>query len=145
MLMVLWLPFLHFINNDLEYLRDCESSNAKYSTSVRRPWLQFYGHIKWIGRLRPNQCGVQMTVKIRQIRLWGISHWGKKRRQFYAFADHKGNQFRTFQDMMIWASSRARKVTNLHNEERIAFIVILKNVHIEAVVILRRVEVLQWV
>ncbi|GJR68209.1 hypothetical protein Tco_0014274 [Tanacetum coccineum] len=42
------IPFHHFINNDLEYLRGGESSR-KYSTS-------------------------------------GISHWGKKRRQFYAFA-----------------------------------------------------------
>ncbi|GJV85758.1 hypothetical protein Tco_1525656 [Tanacetum coccineum] len=55
------IPFHHFINNDLEYLRGGESSR-KYSTSVTKTKATDYGHIKWIKDL------------------------GKKRRQFYAFA-----------------------------------------------------------
>ncbi|GJT51415.1 hypothetical protein Tco_0977572 [Tanacetum coccineum] len=52
------IPFHHFINNDLEYLRGGESSR-KYSTSVTKgPWC----------------------------RLRGISHWAKCEGQFYAFA-----------------------------------------------------------
>ncbi|GKA17180.1 hypothetical protein Tco_0697017 [Tanacetum coccineum] len=79
------IPFLHFINNDLEYLRGGESSR-KYSTSVTKTMAADYGHIKWIEDLVPNSMWSQMIVKYDKFALWGISHWGKKRRQFYAFA-----------------------------------------------------------
>ncbi|GJZ72615.1 hypothetical protein Tco_0636761 [Tanacetum coccineum] len=79
------IPFHHFINNDLEYLRGGESSR-KYSTSVTKTTAADYGHIKWIEDLVPNSMWSQMIVKYDKFALWGISHWGKKRRQFYAFA-----------------------------------------------------------
>ncbi|GKB20070.1 hypothetical protein Tco_0853993 [Tanacetum coccineum] len=79
------IPFHHFINNDLEYLRGGESSR-KYSTSVTKTMAADYGHIKWIEDLAPNLMWSQMIVKYDRFALWGISHWGKKRRQFYAFA-----------------------------------------------------------
>ncbi|GJR83926.1 hypothetical protein Tco_0154711 [Tanacetum coccineum] len=79
------IPFHHFINNDLEYLRGGESSR-KYSTSVTKTMAADYGHIKWIEDLVPNSMWSQMIVKYDKFALWGISHWGKKRRQFYAFA-----------------------------------------------------------
>ncbi|GJQ99296.1 hypothetical protein Tco_0522281 [Tanacetum coccineum] len=78
------IPFLHFINNDLEYLRGGESSR-KYSTSVTKTMAADYGHIKWIEDLVPNSMWSQMIVKYDKFALWGISYWGKKRRQFYAF------------------------------------------------------------
>ncbi|GKB73977.1 hypothetical protein Tco_0935389 [Tanacetum coccineum] len=87
------IPFHHFINNDLEYLRGGESSR-KYSTSVTKTKAADYGHIKWIEDLVPNSMWSQVIVNYDKFALWGISHWGKKRRQFYAFAlcicDHKG-------------------------------------------------------
>ncbi|GJR52423.1 hypothetical protein Tco_0053206 [Tanacetum coccineum] len=79
------IPFHHFINNDLEYLRGGESSR-KYSTSVTKTTAADYGHIKWIEDLVPNSMWSQMIVKYDKFALWGISHWGKKQRQFYAFA-----------------------------------------------------------
>ncbi|GJR45320.1 hypothetical protein Tco_1313423 [Tanacetum coccineum] len=79
------IPFHHFINNDLEYLRGGVSSR-KYSTSVTKTKAADYGHIKWIEDLVPNSMWSQMIVKYDRFALWGISHWGKKRRQFYAFA-----------------------------------------------------------
>ncbi|GJW30130.1 hypothetical protein Tco_0047005 [Tanacetum coccineum] len=79
------IPFHHFINNDLEYLRGGVSSR-KYSTSVTKTTAADYGHIKWIEDLVPNSMWSQMIVKYDKFALWGISHWGKKRRQFYAFA-----------------------------------------------------------
>ncbi|GJT95796.1 hypothetical protein Tco_1091314 [Tanacetum coccineum] len=47
------IPFHHFINNDLEYLRGGESSR-KYSTSVTKTKAADYGHIKGIEDLVPN-------------------------------------------------------------------------------------------
>ncbi|GJV04271.1 putative ribonuclease H-like domain-containing protein [Tanacetum coccineum] len=79
------IPFHHFINNDLEYLRGGVSSR-KYSTSVTKTKAADYGHIKWIEDLVPNSMWSQTVVKYDKFALWGISHWGKKRRQFYAFA-----------------------------------------------------------
>nr|GEW67332.1 hypothetical protein [Tanacetum cinerariifolium] len=46
------IPFAHFINNDLEYLRGGASSR-KYTTSVTKTKAADYGHIKWIEDLVP--------------------------------------------------------------------------------------------
>ncbi|GJS07635.1 hypothetical protein Tco_0364431 [Tanacetum coccineum] len=55
------LPFHHFINNDLEYLRGGESSR-KYSTSVTKTKAADYRHIKWIEDLVPNSMWSQVIV-----------------------------------------------------------------------------------
>nr|GEV97526.1 hypothetical protein [Tanacetum cinerariifolium] len=41
------IPFDHFINNDLEYLR-VGASNHKYTTSITKTKAVNYGHMKWI-------------------------------------------------------------------------------------------------
>nr|GEZ27066.1 hypothetical protein [Tanacetum cinerariifolium] len=46
------IPFEHFINNDLEYLRRGASSQ-KYTTSVTKTKAADYGNIKWIEDLVP--------------------------------------------------------------------------------------------
>ncbi|GKF50793.1 hypothetical protein Tco_0147260, partial [Tanacetum coccineum] len=79
------IPFHHLINHDLEYLRGGASSR-KYSTSVTKTKAADYGHIKWIEDLVPNSMWSQMIVNYDKFALCGISHLGKKRRQFYAFA-----------------------------------------------------------
>nr|GEV65668.1 hypothetical protein [Tanacetum cinerariifolium] len=53
------IPFAHFINNDLEYLRGGASSQ-KYTMSVTKTKAADYRH--------------------------GVSYWGSKRQQFYSFA-----------------------------------------------------------
>ncbi|GKE25304.1 hypothetical protein Tco_1436816, partial [Tanacetum coccineum] len=145
------IPFHHFINNDLEYLRGGVSSR-KYSTSVTKTTAADYGHIKWIEDLVPNSMWSQMIVKYDKFALWGISHWGKKRRQFYAFAtsresarDFKEGDFhrlriQDIEDMLLLLVQG--KVTNLSVEERIAFNVSLR-MFTRRVVIQRRVEDLQ--
>ncbi|GJW59707.1 hypothetical protein Tco_0109042, partial [Tanacetum coccineum] len=60
---------------------------SKFSrSSFTKTTAADYGHIKWIEDLVPNSMWSQMIVKYDKFALWGISHWGKKRRQFYAFA-----------------------------------------------------------
>nr|GFC86936.1 hypothetical protein [Tanacetum cinerariifolium] len=41
------IPFDHFINNDLEYLRS-DAYSHKYTTSVTKTKAADYGHNKWI-------------------------------------------------------------------------------------------------
>ncbi|GJS37063.1 hypothetical protein Tco_0535445 [Tanacetum coccineum] len=45
-----------------------------------------YGHIKWIEDLVPNTMWSLVLVDYDKHALWGISHWGRKRQQFYGFA-----------------------------------------------------------
>ncbi|GJW90201.1 hypothetical protein Tco_0167754 [Tanacetum coccineum] len=47
------IPFDHFINNDLAYLRGGTSSRI-YATSVTKTKAEDYGHVKWIKDLVPN-------------------------------------------------------------------------------------------
>nr|GEV39242.1 hypothetical protein [Tanacetum cinerariifolium] len=52
------IPFDHFINNDLEYLRGGASSR-KHTTFVTKTKAADYGHIKWIEDLVPRTMGVK--------------------------------------------------------------------------------------
>nr|GEZ12294.1 hypothetical protein [Tanacetum cinerariifolium] len=79
------IPFDHFINNDLEYLRGGASSR-KYTTSVTKTKASDYGHIKWIEDLVPRTMWIQVPIGYDKHALWGISHWGRKCQQFYGFA-----------------------------------------------------------
>nr|GEV56430.1 hypothetical protein [Tanacetum cinerariifolium] len=69
------IPFEHFINNDLEYLRGGTSSR-KYTTSVTKTKAADYGHIKWIEDLVPRAMWIQQPIEYNKHALWGVSHWG---------------------------------------------------------------------
>nr|GFC49387.1 hypothetical protein [Tanacetum cinerariifolium] len=75
----------HFINNYLEYLRGGASSR-KYTTSVTKKKVADYGHIKWIEDLVPREMWIQQPIDYNKHALWGVSHWGRKRKQFYGYA-----------------------------------------------------------
>nr|GEX54116.1 hypothetical protein [Tanacetum cinerariifolium] len=79
------IPFAHFINNDLEYLRGGASSR-KYTTSVMKTEAANYGHIKWIEDLVHRTMWIQEPIDYDKHALWGVSHWRGKRQQFYGFA-----------------------------------------------------------
>nr|GFD28562.1 hypothetical protein [Tanacetum cinerariifolium] len=68
-----------------EYLRGSAFSR-KYTTSVTKTKAEDYGHIKWIEDLVPRIIWSQAPVSYDKYALWGISHWGHKRQQFYGFA-----------------------------------------------------------
>nr|GFB22706.1 hypothetical protein [Tanacetum cinerariifolium] len=61
------IPFDHFINNDLEYLRGGASSH-KYTTSVTKTKAIDYGHIKWIEDLVPSTMWIQEPKKLKLTR-----------------------------------------------------------------------------
>ncbi|GJY50868.1 hypothetical protein Tco_0441715 [Tanacetum coccineum] len=162
------IPFDHFINNDLEYLSGGVSS-LRYATSVTKTKAADYGHIKWIEDLVPNRMWSQVLVSYAKHALWGISHWGCKRQQFYGFTanresardvyskhriirrdDDKLYKFKEgdfnrlriqdIKDMLLLLVQG--KLTNLTFEERLAFNVSLR-MFTRSVVIQRRVEDLQ--
>ncbi|GJY37517.1 hypothetical protein Tco_0422895 [Tanacetum coccineum] len=116
-------------------------------------------HIKMDSSLsgHNSNCGCQMIVKYDKFALWGISHWGKKRRQFYAFAttresarDDERNvlyivkegdfhrlRIQDIEDMLFFSVMEKWTISTF--EERIVFNVSLR-MFTRSVVIQRRVE-----
>ncbi|GKD12096.1 hypothetical protein Tco_1196503 [Tanacetum coccineum] len=157
------IPFDHFINNDLMYLSGGVSSR-KYITSVTTTKAADYGHIKWIEDLVPNRMWSQVPVSYDKHALWGISHWGRKRQQFYGFAvnresardvyskrriivlyklkegDFKRLHIQDIEDMPLLLVQG--KLKNLTVEEHLAFNVSLQ-MFTRSIIIQRRVEDLQ--
>ncbi|GJZ34594.1 hypothetical protein Tco_0580411 [Tanacetum coccineum] len=119
------IPFHHFINNDLEYLRGGESSR-KYSTSVTKTKAADYGHIKWIEDLVPNSMWSQTIVKYDKYALWGISHWGKKRRQFYAYATTRESARDVYSKRRIIAVTKVEMV-EWHNYKHLDWITVRRD------------------
>nr|GEV99899.1 reverse transcriptase domain-containing protein [Tanacetum cinerariifolium] len=113
------IPFDHFINNDLEYLHGGASSR-KYTTSVKKTKAADYGHVKLIEDLVPHIMKSQAPVSYDKYALWGISHLGCKRQQFYGFAV----KMESAQD--VYSKHRIIALTNLTVKERSAFNVSLR-------------------
>nr|GEZ38217.1 hypothetical protein [Tanacetum cinerariifolium] len=140
------IPFAHFINNDLEYLRGGASSR-KYTTSVTKMKAADYGHIKWIEDLVPRTMWIQEPINYDKHALWGVSHWGRKRQQFYGFAVNRESALdedycrHRSQDCGMAQLQASRldfgKLSNLTVEEHFAFNVSLR-MFTRSIVIQRR-------
>nr|GEX30739.1 hypothetical protein [Tanacetum cinerariifolium] len=153
------IPFAHFINNDLEYLRGGASSR-KYTTYVTKTKTADYGHIKWIEDLfyefavnREYALDVYskrriITVTDLKILEWhNYKHpdWISVRRdddKIYKFkeGDFKRLRLQDMEDMLLLIVQG--KLSNLTVEERFAFNVSLR-MFTRSIVIQRRVEDLQ--
>nr|GFB30403.1 hypothetical protein [Tanacetum cinerariifolium] len=152
------IPFAHFINNDLKYFRGGAFSH-KYTTLVTKTKATDYGHIKWIEDLVPRTMWIHEPIDYDKHALWGVSHWGSKRQQFYGFTVNQESALDVYSKQRIiaitdlkimewhsykhldWITIR-RKLTNLTVEERFAFNVSLR-MFTRNIIIQRRVEDLQ--
>nr|GFA37334.1 hypothetical protein [Tanacetum cinerariifolium] len=150
------IPFDHFINNDLAYLRGGASSR-KYTTSLTKTKAADYGHIKWIEDLVPRTMWIQEPIGYDKHALCGVSQWGRKRQQFYGFAVNRESACDVYSKRRIIAITELKivewhnykqldwisgKLTNLTVEERFAFNVSLR-MFTRSIVIQRHVEDLQ--
>ncbi|GKA11062.1 hypothetical protein Tco_0690495 [Tanacetum coccineum] len=61
------IPFNHFINNDLEYLKG-GSLSYKYTTSITKTKAADYGQIKWIKDMIPR------IISLKNMKFYGYSH-----------------------------------------------------------------------
>nr|GEZ51584.1 hypothetical protein [Tanacetum cinerariifolium] len=96
------IPFAHFINNDLVYLRGGALSR-KYTTSVTKTKAADYRHIKWIKDLVHRTMWIQEPINYDKHALWGVSHWGRKRQQFYGFAVNQESALNVYSKRRIIA------------------------------------------
>nr|GEX56687.1 retrovirus-related Pol polyprotein from transposon TNT 1-94 [Tanacetum cinerariifolium] len=156
------IPFEHFINNDLDYLRGGASSH-KYTTSIMKTKAAGYGHIKWIEDLVPKTMWIEQPIGYDKHALWGrriitvtklkivVWHsykhldWITVRRdddKLYKFkeGDFKRLRIQDIEDMLLLLVQG--KLTNQTVEERFAFNVSLR-MFTRSIVIQRRVEDLQ--
>nr|GEU53004.1 hypothetical protein [Tanacetum cinerariifolium] len=63
------------------------ASSQKYTTFVTKTKAADYGHIKWIEDMVPRTMWIQEPLNYDKHALWGVSHWGRKRQQFYGIDD----------------------------------------------------------
>nr|GEZ99458.1 hypothetical protein [Tanacetum cinerariifolium] len=114
------IPFEHFINNDLEYLWGGASSR-KYTTSVTKTKAADYGHIKWIEDLVPRAMWIQEPINYDRHALWGVSHWGQKRQQFYGLAINQESALDVYSKRRIIAVTEL-KIVEWHNYKHLDWI-----------------------
>ncbi|GJV85900.1 hypothetical protein Tco_1525798 [Tanacetum coccineum] len=154
------IPFDHFINNDLEYLRVGTSSRT-YATSVTKTKAADYGHVKWIEDLQFYGFAVNresardvysrhriiVVTKLQIVEWHNYKHldWITVRRnddKQYTFkeGDYKRLRLQDIKDMLLLLVQG--KLTNLTIEECLALNVSLR-MFIRSIVIQRRVEDLQ--
>nr|GFB20054.1 hypothetical protein [Tanacetum cinerariifolium] len=114
------IPFDHFINNDLEYLRGGASSR-KYTTSVTKTKAANYGHIKWIEDLVPRVMLIQQPIDYNKHALWGVSHWGRKHQQFYGYAVNRESALDVYSKRRIIAITEL-KIVEWHDYKHLDWI-----------------------
>ncbi|GKA65931.1 hypothetical protein Tco_0765638 [Tanacetum coccineum] len=143
------IPFDHFINNDLEYLKGGSLSH-KYTTSITKTKAADYGQIKWIEDRIPRSMWSTIPVVYDKHAYWGTYHWGPKRQRFYGYATNMENskdvyskhRIITVISLKIMMFYGYRKLTNLSLDEGYALNVALR-MYTRRIVIQERVEDLQ--
>ncbi|GJR84397.1 hypothetical protein Tco_0155182 [Tanacetum coccineum] len=144
------IPYDHFINNDLEYLKR-GSSSRKYTTSITKTKAADYGHIKWIeDKIPRNVYSKHRIIAITSLKImefFGYKHLEEitVRRQddkLYKFqeGDFKRLGREDIEDMLLLLIQG--KLTNLNVDERFALNVALR-MYTRRIVIQERVEDLQ--
>nr|GFD09930.1 hypothetical protein [Tanacetum cinerariifolium] len=153
------IPFAHFINNDLKYLRGGASSR-KYTTSVTKTKATDYGNIQWIkdlfyGFAINREFPLDVYSKRRIIAITDLKivewhsykhlDWISVRRnddKIYKFkeGDFKRLRLQGIEDMLLLLVQG--KLSNLTVEERFAFNISLR-MFTRSIVIQRHVEDLQ--
>nr|GEZ99642.1 hypothetical protein [Tanacetum cinerariifolium] len=119
------IPFAHFINNDLEYLRG-GSSSRKYTTSVTKTKAADYRNIKWIEDLVSRSMWIQEPINYDKHALWGVSHCGRKRQQFYGFAVNRESALDVYSKRRIIAVIDL-KIVEWHNYKHLDWISIRRD------------------
>ncbi|GJT43702.1 hypothetical protein Tco_0952417 [Tanacetum coccineum] len=150
------IPYDHFLNNDLEYLKG-GSSSRKYTTSIPKTKAPNYGHVKWIKYNIPKSTWSEVQVVYDKHAYWGTYHWGPKHQRFYGYATnmetlkdvyskHKIIVVISLKIMEFFGYTHLEeitgKLTNLNVDERFILNVALR-MYTRRIVIQERVEDLQ--
>nr|GFA92891.1 hypothetical protein [Tanacetum cinerariifolium] len=86
------------------------------ATTDQLDWVnpEDYGHIKWIEDLVPREMWMQEPINYDRHALWGVSHWGRKRQQFYGFVVNRESALDVYSKRRIIAVTEL-KIMEWHN------------------------------
>nr|GEZ77699.1 hypothetical protein [Tanacetum cinerariifolium] len=103
----------------------------KYTTSVTKTKAADYGHIKCIEDLVPHAMWIQEPISYDNHALWGVSHWGRKRQQFYGFAVNRESSLDVYSKRRIIAVTKL-KIVEWHNYKHLDWISVLVEAYDDA-------------
>ncbi|GJT26965.1 hypothetical protein Tco_0907240 [Tanacetum coccineum] len=123
------IPFDHFINNDLEYLKGGSLSH-KYTTSITKTKDADYGQIKWIEDRIPRSMLSTVPVVYDKHAYWGTYHWGPKCQRFYGYATnietskdvyskHRINAVISLKIMTFYGYSHLKEITVRRQDDKL--------------------------
>nr|GEU47149.1 retrovirus-related Pol polyprotein from transposon 17.6 [Tanacetum cinerariifolium] len=107
--------------DQLDWVNPEGDSSRKYTTSVTKTKATDYGHIKWIEDLVPRTMWIQEPINYDKHALWGVSHWGRKRQQFYGFAVNQESALDVYSKKKIIAVIEL-KIMEWHNYKHLDWI-----------------------
>nr|GFB08490.1 hypothetical protein [Tanacetum cinerariifolium] len=109
--------------DQLDWINPEGASSRKYTTSVTKTKAADYGYIKWIEDLVPRTMWIQESLNYDKYALWGVSHWGRKRQQFYGFAVNREFALDVYSMRRIIAVTEL-KIVEWHNYKHLGWILV---------------------
>nr|GFA81695.1 hypothetical protein [Tanacetum cinerariifolium] len=85
-----------------------------------------YGNIKWIEDLVPRSMWIQEPINYDKHALWGVSHWGRKRQQFYGFAVNRESAIDVYSKRRIIAVTNL-KIVEWHSYKNLDWIMVRRD------------------
>nr|GEX15864.1 reverse transcriptase domain-containing protein [Tanacetum cinerariifolium] len=107
--------------DQLDWINPEGASSCKYTTSVTKTKAADYGNIKWIEDLVPRSMWIHEPINYDKHALWGVSHWGRKRQQFYGFAINRESALDVYSKRRIIVVTDL-KIVEWHNYKHLDWI-----------------------
>nr|GEV56636.1 reverse transcriptase domain-containing protein [Tanacetum cinerariifolium] len=107
--------------DQLDWVNPKGASSRKYTTSITKTKAADYGHIKWIEDLVPRTMWIKEPIGYDKHALWEVSHWGRKRQQFYGFAVNRESARDVYSKRRIIAVTEL-KIVEWHNYKHLDWI-----------------------
>nr|GEV97895.1 hypothetical protein [Tanacetum cinerariifolium] len=123
----IWMPYLPSIiwrKGDKD--RAAAMIKAIEKMLKTRRIMRNYGHIKWIEDLVPRAMWIQQPIEYNRHTLWGVSHWGRKHKQFYGYAVNRESALDVYSKRRIIAVTEL-KIVEWHDYKHLDWISIRRD------------------
>nr|GEY27799.1 hypothetical protein [Tanacetum cinerariifolium] len=95
-------------------------------SSITKTKATDYGHIKWIEDLMPRTMWIKEPIGYDKHALWEVSHWGRKRQQFYGFAVNQESARDVYSKRRVIAVTEL-KIIEWHNYKHLDCITVRRD------------------
>nr|GFB13486.1 hypothetical protein [Tanacetum cinerariifolium] len=114
------------MTDQLDWINPEGAYSRKYTTFVTKTKAAYYGHIKWIEDLVLRTMWIQEPINYDKHALWGVSHWGRKRQQFYGFAVNRESALDVYSNRRIIAVTDL-KIVEWYNYKHLDWILVRRD------------------